>query len=312
MAVMRSLTDRYVAAVLRHVDDGHRAELEQGLRTEIASLSAARMSQGVDAPQAERLALESLGDPIRVAAARGGRALALIGPAVYPEYVRLLRLLLVIVVPIITVLTGVGSAVAGESLPDSLGDAVSAGFSVGIQLAFWVTIVFTILDRRHVVIGPDWDLDDLPEPVDRRIGLGETIGGIVGLALLAWFLIWQPGYVATLGSTAAPIPILNPELSAAWIPYLVAVLAVSIAFELVKYWRGRWGVALAAVNTLLNAAFAIPVVWLLARGAVLNPEFESALPFDASALAFVPTLLAWGIAALAIIDAAQGWWKALR
>lgn len=307
-----SLTDRYVTAVLSSVPHERRVTVEPELRASIAEAVANRIAAGADEESAERAVLSELGDPIRVGALQTGRVLALIGPAVYPTYVRLLKLLLVIVVPIITVLAGIGSVVAGNGVVTVIGAAISAGIQIGIQLTFWVTVVFAIIDRRGVATPSSWDLDDLPEIASRRIGIGETVGAIVGLALLTWFLLWQPGFQATLG-VGEPIPILDPALSSFWIPFLVVVLLASIVLEIVKFRTGHWSVPLAAANTVLNAAFAIPAVWLLTSNQVLNPDFIDALATDVSSgLAFVPTLIAWLIAIFGAIDVIEGWWKSLR
>lgn len=311
--VPATVTDRYVQAVLHSVPSEQRAEVEQGLRASIAAEIAERVAQGLNVVEAERAVLTEFGDPMRVGAARSGRVLALVGPAVFPAYVRLLRLLLVIVVPIITILSGLGSAIAGEEPVAVLTSAIGAGFSLGVQLTFWVTVVFAIIDRRGWAPESTWDVDDLPELPRYRIGLGETIASIVGLALLTWFIVWQPGYQFTLDSSLPAIPILNPSLGSFWTPYLVVVLLASIALEIVKFRVGRWTLPLASVNTLLNAAFAIPVFWLLTTGQVVNPEFVAAVTMDpVGALDVVPTLIAWIIAAFSAFDVVEGWWKALR
>lgn len=305
------LTERYLAAVIASLPPDRRDQVQRELRDQIDASVAQRVNQGVDVLAAEREVLTGLGDPMRLGAARSGRTLALISPTVYPAYIRLLRLLIVIVVPIITILAGIASAVAGDAPVAVLASAFSSGLSVGIQLTFWVTLVFVIIDRRGSV--PKWDLDDLPALPDRRIGLGETLVTIAGLALLTWVILWQPGFQVTIGTGAPAIPILNPALSAFWIPYFVVVLLASIALEIVKFRTGIWTVPLAAMNTILNAAFAIPAVWLLMSDQVLNPAFVDAVAIPGEAgLGFLATLLAWLIAAVCTFDTAEGWWKNLR
>lgn len=312
-----TMTDRYVAAALKGVHDDQRQDVAAELRGSIADAVDARMAQG-DAPEAaERAVLVELGDPMRLAAEYTGRPLYLIGPAFYPDYVRLLRLLLSIVVPIVAVVVGAASAIGGDSPWNVLIAAIGSGFSVGVQLAFWVTLVFALIERSGAQprsTASEWNLDDLPELPDRRIGLGETVASVTGLSLLIWFLLWQPGYQESLDAGGPSIPILDPALSTFWIPALVAVLLASIALELVKYRRGHWTAPLAAVNTVLNLAFAVPALWLISTDQLLNPDFLTAVSIGefAPLAEQVPTVAAWVIAVVCVIDVAEGWWKALR
>jgi hypothetical protein len=311
-----SLTDRYVAAVMTGVPENQRPDVTTRLRASIKEAVDARVAGGQTPADAERAVLAERGDPMRVSAQYSGRPLHLIGPALYPDYVRLLRLLLVIVVPIVGVAVGAATAVAGSEPWDVVAAGFGAAFSVGVQVAFWVTVAFAIIERSgskpHV---PSmWDLDDLPELPDRRISLGGTVGSIAGLGVLIWFLLWQPGYQESFDPGGPSIPILDPALSQFWIPFLVAVLLASIGLEIVTYLKGRWTLPLAAVNTVLSLAFAIPAIWLLQTDQLFNPAFLSAITVDevATAVDALPTLIVWIIVVVSVVDITEGWWKALR
>ena len=72
-----TLTDRYVAAVMRQVPDRQRADIERELRAAIGDDTDARTERGATAQDAEYAALRELGDPARLAARyahRAGRA----------------------------------------------------------------------------------------------------------------------------------------------------------------------------------------------------------------------------------------------
>ncbi|MBK9739006.1 MAG: hypothetical protein IPO93_05755 [Actinobacteria bacterium] len=312
-----SMTDRYVAAALKGVPEDQRTDVSAELRGSIADAVDARIDRGEGADVAERAVLTELGDPTRLAAEYAGRPLYLIGPAFYPDYARLLKVLLSIVVPVIAVVVGAATAMSGDDPWQVLISAASSAFSVGVQLAFWVTLVFALLERGGVQprrSASSWDVSDLPALPDRRVGLGETIASIAGLALLIWFLIWQPGYRASLDQATAAVPILDPALSTFWIPFLVTVLLASITLEIVKYRKGRWTVPLAALNTVLSLAFAAPAIWLTTSAQLFNPAFLAATSGEAllSLVDLLPTLIAWIIAVVCVADITEGWWKALR
>ena len=90
-----SLTDRYVTATVRDLDDEQRAEVERELRTTIEDMIDGRLQAGAPSrPEAERAVLAELGDPVRLAAGYSGRPLYLIGRGVYPQWRRVMTVLL--------------------------------------------------------------------------------------------------------------------------------------------------------------------------------------------------------------------------
>lgn len=311
-----SLSDRYLNAVVRGVRQEDRMGVAESVSQSIETAVRERVSRGEAPDDAERRVLREMGDPLGVAAAASGRSLVLIGPRLYPGYIRLLKLLLSIVVPIVTVVVGVTTALAGADLWNVLLSALGTGFNVGVQLSFWVTLVFAVIERRGtsaMSLTDEWDVEDLPDLPDARIGLGDTLSSITGLALLTVLLLWQPGYQESWEPGGDSTPILDPGLSAAWIPALVIVLLASITVEIVKFNVGRWTVPLAAINTVLSLAFAVPVLYLIATDQLLNPEFVTVLVENgwSSLPDLILTLAGWVIAAVCVFDIAEGWWKAL-
>ena len=167
-------------------------------------------------------------------------------------------------------------------------------------------------DRAPALVGPA--LDDEPRRAERRdVSLGEVIASTIGLALLAGVLIWQPGYRASWTPEATSIPVLDPGLAAFWIPFLVVVIAANIALLVAVYRHGHWTVGLASVNTVLNLAFAVPVIWLVGTDQVLNPAFVDMVTIPGVVTPpFLPSLVVWLIAGIAVLDTATSWWKAGR
>lgn len=312
-----SMTDRYLWAVLAGVPAERRSDVRATLQDFIARAVGARVAEGQSPGDAERSVLAELGDPMRVSAQYTGRELHLIGPSVYPDYIRLLRLLLVIVVPIVGVVVGAVTALSGADLWSVVSAGIGTAFAVGVQVAFWLTVVFALVDRygdRTRTAASTWDLDDLPDLPSRRISLGGTIASVAGLAVLAWLLLWQPGYQESFDPGGPSIPILDPALDRFWIPFLVVVVLASIALEIAKYLVGRWTVSLAIANTVLSLSFAIPVLWLASTDRLLNPAFVSVLPVEvlSPVVSAMPVLIAWLILVVSLIDVAGGWWSCLR
>ena len=151
-----SLTDRYVTATVRGLDDDQRAEVERELRTTIEDMIDGRLEAGAASrAEAERAVLAELGDPVRLAAGYSGRPLYLIGPSVYPQWRRTLD-------P-----AAVDARPAGDrdqprraalrrrrrdrraSARRSSGRC-AVGFMVAVNVVFWVTVVFALAERGKV------------------------------------------------------------------------------------------------------------------------------------------------------------------
>ncbi|WP_433730779.1 hypothetical protein ACQP0C_04325 [Nocardia sp. CA-129566] len=142
-----TLTDRYVAAVVRRVSDQHRRAVEQKLRATIAVNTEARVALGEVPDQAEYATLADLGHPARRATLYADRAAVLIGPETYPDYVRALGVLCAIVLPVVYILNDIGYWARGEGVWAVLFGPVGITLTAAMYLVVCVTVVFVIMDR---------------------------------------------------------------------------------------------------------------------------------------------------------------------
>ena len=240
---MSTLTDRYVWGVLRAVPTAQRTDLEPEIRALVADAVEARIAAGVVPAEAERAAIAELGDPERLAAQYTDKTLFLIGPRYFPDWKRLLTLLLSIVVPIVAIATMGASYLAGQEIWEIVASGLGTAFMVGVNLAFWITVVFAVMERREIADLDEelaWTPDKLPEPP--AAAATETLAGIAfsiaALVIAAIALVWQ--------QTAMPItidgasyPLFNPDLWSFWLPWFLVVLGLQIVFHLALYLRGR-------------------------------------------------------------------------
>ena len=311
-----SLTERYVHAATRTAPEAQRDELARELRERIGDAIDARLAagDGSSAGDAEVAALTELGDPERLAAGYLDRPLQLIGPRYYLDWLRLLKLLAAIVVPIATGAVILARLISGGTAGEAIVDGLSTGLAVAVHLAFWVTLVFAIIERTSRTAPlATWTPAHLPElPAPRQVGLGDLIASIVFLVLFVVALVWQHFTVQFPGSETTPV--LNPELWSFWLPYLIGVAAVEVVFVSFLYRNGHWNFGFAAVNVVLNAAFAIPVIWLAATGQLLNPGFFELVgwPEGDDPGGIVSTVVISGAVLIAAWDSIDGILKAWR
>ena len=313
---MTTLTDRYVWAVLRAVPSRQRDELEPEIRALVADAADAHAG-GATPDVAERAALLELGDPAALAAQYTDATRFLIGPRLYPEWERLMRLLLPLVPPIAGFAFGAVAWAGGKAPGEAIVSGLGIAFTVLVQLLFWFTLVFAIAERAGAAYipatGRPWTPDDLPElPAPDRLSLGEAVAsvafGAFVLATIVWVQVAKPIVI-----DGAAFQLFDPAVSV-WLWYLVGLTVAEIVFALALYRRGRWTWAYAVVNAILAAALAIPVVWLIRENLLLNPALVDAVDAKTGGSWLEPTMTitAFVFAFIAVIDSVDGFRKAWR
>jgi hypothetical protein len=283
---MTSLTERYLEAALRGIPEKQRTDVEGELRSSIADAVEDRAAAGEDRAAAEKAVLEGLGNPVRLASEYAGRPLHLIGPELYLVWRHLLVRLVAIVVPIVLVIQIAAQLYAEAGYADAVITGIGAAIMVGIQLAFWITVVFAFIERadaardaREQITGASarWTVDMLPEPAAERPSAGETVGEVLTTLITIGGLLFFRDLGSVTDASGTPIPLFDPGLTTFWFPAFIAILAALAVLQVVVYVAGRWTIPLAIGHAALQLAFAVPVVVLALNGSVVNPAFAAEL-----------------------------------
>lgn len=315
---MTSLTDRYVAATVRSLPETQRADVERELRASIEDDIDARREAGAEPIEAEREVLTGLGDPAGLAARYSERPLYLIGPTNYLFYRRSLIGLLAIIVPIGSIASGVATALSGEGIGPVIASVVLTALSASMHIAFWVTLVFAILDWTGASkSGPlvRWNLDMLPDVAEKRALRGDAVASIVWLGILLAFLIY-PQFFPVAWNADGPVrePLLDPALWSFWLPYFIVLVVAEVVLALLAYRAGGWTRALAVVNALLAVAAVVPIAVLALAGDLVNPDFLAAFDWadDAGTRAVAGVVTAVVAIGIGAWDAIDGFVRAAR
>ncbi|WP_022894071.1 permease prefix domain 1-containing protein [Agromyces subbeticus] len=308
---MTILTDRYMWAAARTLPEAQRAEFDRELRERIGDATDALIEAGASPDDAERAALTELGDPAALAAHYVDRPLHLIGPRYFLAWWRLLKLLLITVLPFAAIGIAIAQAVTGATVGGIIGAVIGVGISVGVHIAFWTTLVFAILERTPAPAGRRgidvaWTLDmlpALPEP-GKASRLAELISSVVFLVVFAAAIVVQQFGVPWVPELAS-VPILDPALWSFWLPYFLGLIGLEILFAVAIYaWGWNWW--LAAGNLVLNIAFTLPALWLFLTGQLINETALEAMrwPWGDSApiIVTIVVLVAIGGALWDVID----------
>jgi hypothetical protein len=314
-----SLADRYVHAATRGLPEEQRDDVADELRGSIGDRVEALLDEqpGLTPEEAEHAALVELGEPERMAAGYTGRSLQLIGPELFPSYVRTLKGIL-LVVPVVAAVVATVDALAGGDVGSVVGGATWTAYSVAVQIAFWVTAVFALVERGsdddvRESVGAVWTPDRLPEPTRTDRGsVSDLVAALVFLWLFGVAVVWQQRN-PPVPYDGGEVPALDPELWSFWLPLVLVLVVAEMVFEVVKYRAGGWSVRLATANTVLGAVFAAPMVYLAASDRLLNPEAVTGLQeqwsgFDPEVVGIVVVLSA---VVIFVWDVVDGWRKVL-
>ena len=300
-----TLTDRYVDAAMRTVPEDQRDDLSAELRASIDDQVDARVAEGEEHTSAERAVLTELGDPDKLAAQYTDRPLWLVGPRYFLDWWRLLKLLLAIVVPFAGLGVGIAQVIDGSGIGQTTAAIVTTMLSVAVHVAFWTTLIFAIVERtspRSGKVPVEWSVDHLPEPRQKGVGFGDMIANVVFLFVAAGAIIWD----LTIGFVPSEpgLSFLDPDLWPWWITGLLVFMAIEAALSVIVFLVGRWTIALAVVNAILDLAVAVPALWLLASGQLLNAEYFPTLIGDdgAQVAAIVTVIAGFGIVAITLWD----------
>lgn len=289
-----TLTDRYVHAATRWLPGRLRSEVDAELRERIGDTVMAR---GGDAT-AERETLEELGDPLRVAVDYTGRQPALIGPRLFFPWLRLLLLLIAIVVPIVVGIDVVTGVIDEEPVGAVIASGLGSLLDITVHLAFWVTLVFAVLDWSGTKAEFEaWSVDRLPEP-NPGSSLSELIGGLIMLPVLAGLVIWQD-VRSPFVEDGERIAMADPDLWSWYLPLVIVVLVLEIA-HLVWVHRTGWTWAAAHANAAIGLLFTVPTVVLLMNDALVNPALVDHFGWDAE---ITHDAMVWSAVVVALVGA---------
>ncbi|MBX3310748.1 MAG: hypothetical protein KF739_09995 [Cryobacterium sp.] len=311
-----TLTQRYIDAVVRSLPPASRDDVQAELEVSIADAIEARTATGEAADVSEREVLTNLGDPGILAAGYADRPLHLVGPRFYLTWLRLLRLLWAIIPPVAMGGVALGKALSGAPIGDIFGSVISVGLAVVIHVAFWVTLVFVILERTGSASTiAEWSVDRLPEIRTRGAVRADMIAAIVLLAVGVAVLFWDR-FRGLVIIDDRSLPVLNPELWPWWITGLLVLMVAKSALVIAVYFSGRWSAIFATANTALALVFAISAVGLLTVGHLLNPEFIT-IAFtnngvNSDTTRILAVILGAGIIGFGVWDIIDGWLKTIR
>lgn len=206
------LVDRYLQAVRFWLPKSARqedllAELGEDLRSQIEAREN-ELGRAIDKEEVSAI-LKHCGAPM-VVAARLGPKRQLIGPALYPIYAFVLKMVLLwIQLPIFLFILGpINIAYANGNWGEAIGKTLSELWSAVFIAAGIITLIFAIVERTHTVAAIEcgWDPMKLPpmRKQERKPSLVNTVCQLVFAVFgLVWLLLLPHNPFLILGPAAA-------------------------------------------------------------------------------------------------------------
>ena len=273
---MTDLVNRYVHHVGRSLPPGSRAEIEAELRSLIQDQLEDRYG-GAPTQMEIATVLAELGDPGRMAASYREEQY-LVGPALYPTMVAVLRAGWLIVASIVLFLSVFGALTSPQPaafLPLLAQTAVAMLQALAVFSAA-VVLLFAIAERScWQRIAPATPFDPLALPDVDDPGAVERLEAAVGIAMslvVVLFLLYALG----VGGLTLRFDLNDPgdviPTPTAWVVLLIANGVALMLLQVVVLRRNRWSSALWFLETALEV-FGVICLYF----AVLQPLHDRAL-----------------------------------
>ncbi|WLR46413.1 hypothetical protein LC065_12580 [Halobacillus litoralis] len=327
--------DVYLQEVERRLPEKNREDILLEIRSTIEDMLPENPTE-----EEVKDTLQELGDPVKLAHGYSERPMHLIGPRYYDTYISLIKMILPIAITI-SLITLIAENIMGSVDEGNLimmilaivGEGVWRVISVGVQVFFWITIIFALLERVDLGIdGEDlrsqrkkWVPEDLKKvahvPKKRAISQWEVYGAFL------WTAIWGTvyfhadhllGIYENQGEGLTFItPALNQDVLISYWAGVVLVIGLEIALALYKLLKKEWTKGVVWFNTIQELLSIGIFVWIITNERLFQPAFIGYIAdlFGVNA-AQVESGLAWRIAAIFIIFAVwnimDGWIKYKR
>lgn len=284
----------YLEEIRHHLPPKDRDDIIEEIRSVLMDMIEERNpNPGSDPNETTMKAvLQDFGAPKKVAQQYSSHR-HLIGPQIFPVYIQVLKIVL-IVVAALNILGVVVAALSGSaaesglfvSLLETIGGLFSSLFTAfGIVTLSFILIERTIPEEFQFEIEKDWSPDDLEKVEEQeRIKIPELA---IEITLGIVFIVVLNVYLDRIGiyylgdSGWASAPILNDNILR-YIPWITAFTVLDIAINLYLIRKGIWDVY-ASIAKVLNNVFKIAVLFAIILGPAIltvNPTAWEALNLD--------------------------------
>lgn len=257
---MKNMIERYVYDVIRRLPDHGKEEVEKELHANIDDMIGSNRSDD----NIEKVLLE-LGEPRILANRYRVKERYLISPAYFDDYVRVLKIVMVIFVSIslvfgsIDLFLNISTETPWQMIGKVFSKLIGDSFTSLLSAFAWVTVIFFLIEKaEEKTTRKEWKITNLPELPKQNSAKISRTGAVVSLIIetifSVIFIVLLVNYLDYIGiyenPTTMVAPIFTKEIIEAFIPLLIISVALSIIVSAVKAFYAAWNVKLASIYTV--------------------------------------------------------------
>ncbi|EWG10932.1 HAAS signaling domain-containing protein [Cytobacillus firmus] len=286
-----NLIEVYIQEVTRRLPEKSRADIALELQSTIGDMLPDDYNE-----EAVKDVLSKLGSPAALAAGYRDQPMHLIGPRYFDVYVSLLKMILPIAAAISLI------SIAAEfifnfnreetiinAILELMGYGIWRLIEVAVQVFFWLTIVFAVIERldkgkEQHPLSPSlkpWTPDDLKSityiPKKKAISKFEVFGSLMWTAIWATLYFYADRLMGVYRSGGDglefKIPAVNQDVLLGYWPVVVIIIALEAGLALYKLIIGQWTKKMAIFNTILELFATIVFIFILLNPGLLQAEF---------------------------------------
>jgi hypothetical protein len=308
-----NLIDVYIGEVTRRLPEKNRDDIALELRSAIGDMLPEDYTE-----EDVKDVLAEMGNPAVLAGNYNERPMHLIGPRYYDMYISLIKMILPIAATI-TLISLVAefffNPMDGRAVIDMvltiIGEGIWRVLEVGLQVFFWVTLIFALIERSDIVkdAGPltsgfkKWTPEDLKKisyvPKKRAISNYEVFGSLLWTAVWGTVFFYADKLLGIYENNGEGLifvtPSMNQEVLIAYWPAIIVVIGLEITLALFKFFKKQWAKKVAIFNAIYEIIATAVFIIIVSNQNVFQPEFVAYMAelFNVDSEQFVNRIV-WG------------------
>ncbi|MGM9950377.1 MAG: HAAS signaling domain-containing protein [Lysinibacillus sp.] len=286
-----NLIEVYIQEVIRRLPEKNRNDIALELKSTIEDM----LPEGYNEENVETV-LEKLGSPAALAEGYHDRSKYLIGPRYFDAYLSLLKMILPIAATVSLIALAAENIIGYEKHTSVLNmiilliaEGVWGMIAVGIQVFFWLTVVFGIMERvnksddtrpltPHLT---EWKVEDLKDiqlvPKRKAISKYEVFGALIWTAIWATVYFYANHLVGIYKGGPEGLEFITPAMNEAelihyW-PIILLIIGLEISLSIYKLIERQWTKAMAWFNALLQIVVTVTFIVIIKNPYLFNPDF---------------------------------------
>ncbi|MGE6613430.1 HAAS signaling domain-containing protein [Peribacillus sp. NPDC076916] len=324
------LIELYIQEVTRRLPEKSREDIALELQSTIEDMLPVDHTE-----QDVKAVLLKLGDPVTLASRYRDRPMHLIGPRYFDVYICLLKMIL----PIAAVISLIGligdnpfrdmENTVVDAILIIIGKGIAGIISTGIQVFFWLTISFAILERvdkskdqspltKDLKPWTPENLKDIPNISKKKaVPMIEIFASLLGLSVFAALYFNATNllgvYEKRNGSLIFVTPSFNQEVLNSYWLLVSGVVIIGVILAIYKLFLRRWTLKLALFHAIYQLLSTLTFIIIISNPDLLNPEF---ITYQRTLFSIDEwkTSIYWGLILIsiffAVYDSYQGFRKA--